>query len=100
MVAASAFSLILAFGATSLAGNPVVICIGMNLLASGLTAYLLRAVFGVSGTFSDPGIVGLAKINLPALQAVQAYPTHPVHQRTKPNRPTVTTKREADRSRH
>ena len=36
----------------------------MNLLASGLTAYLLRAIFGVSGTFSDPAIVGLAKIRI------------------------------------
>ena len=36
-------------------GDAVVICIGMNLLASGLTAYLLRVMFGVSGTFSDPG---------------------------------------------
>jgi simple sugar transport system permease protein len=70
MATGAVFSLILAFGATVLAGNPVVICIGMNLLASGLTAYLLRAVFGVSGTFSDPGILGLAKISLPFLQAV------------------------------
>ena len=46
---------------------PVVICIGMNLLASGLTAYLLRALFDVSGTFSDPAIVGLARIRIAAL---------------------------------
>ena len=37
------FSLILAFGATVFRGDAVVIGIGMNLLASGLTAYLLRA---------------------------------------------------------
>jgi len=70
MLAGGVFSLILAYGATALAGNPVVICIGMNLLASGLTAYLLRAVFGVSGTFSDPAILGLPKIYLPWLQVV------------------------------
>ena len=31
-------------------------------MASGITAYLLRVIFGVSGTFSDPGIVGLGTI--------------------------------------
>ena len=34
----------LAYGATMFRGDPVVIGIGMNLLASGLTAYLLRVV--------------------------------------------------------
>lgn len=70
IVATAAFSLILAYGATVFRGDPVVICIGMNLFASGLTAYLLRALFGVSGTLSDPGIVGLARIRLPALNAI------------------------------
>ena len=43
---AVAFSLVLAYGATVFRGDPVVIGIGMNLLASGLTAYLLRGTFG------------------------------------------------------
>jgi ABC-type uncharacterized transport system permease subunit len=65
-----AFSSVLACGATVFRGDPVVIGIGMNLLASGLTAYLLRVVFGVSGTFSDPGIVGLGRIVIPGLLGV------------------------------
>jgi general nucleoside transport system permease protein len=64
------FSLILAYGATLFRGDAVVICIGMNLLASGLTAYLLRVMFGVSGTFSDPAIVSLARIRVPVLQDI------------------------------
>ena len=64
------FSLILAYGATVFRGDPVVICIGMNLLASGLTAYLLRQTFGVSGTFSDPAVVGLAKIRIAAIAGI------------------------------
>ena len=67
---AAVFSLTLAYGATVFRGDPVVIGIGMNLLASGLTAYLLRIVFGVSGTFSDPGIVGLGRIAIPPLIGV------------------------------
>ena len=70
MAGAAVFSLILAYGATIFRGDPVVIGIGMNLLASGLTAYLLRVIFGVSGTFSDPGVVGLGRIAIPALVGV------------------------------
>ena len=69
VVATVVFSLILAYGATVFRGDPVVICIGMNLLASGLTAYLLREMFGVSGTFSAPGIIGLEKIRIEAINA-------------------------------
>ena len=65
MAAAGVFSLILGYGATIFRGDPVVIGIGMNLLASGLTAYLLQVVFGVSGTFSDPDVVGLGRITIP-----------------------------------
>jgi simple sugar transport system permease protein len=70
MVATAAFSLILGYGATIFRGDPVVIGIGMNLLASGLTAYLLRVIFGVSGTFSDPGVIGLGRVTVPALVGV------------------------------
>jgi ABC-type uncharacterized transport system permease subunit len=70
IAAAAVFSLILGYGATIFRGDPVVIGIGMNLLASGLTAYLLRVVFGVSGTFSDPNVVGLGRITIPALVGV------------------------------
>ena len=42
----------------------------MNLLASGLTAYLLRVTFGVSGTFSDPGVAGLGRIAIAPLIGV------------------------------
>jgi len=70
VLASVVFSMILAYGATIFRGDAVVIGIGMNLLASGLTAYLLRVMFGVSGTFSDPAIVGLDKIPIPALQRV------------------------------
>ena len=70
VVATVVFSLILAYGATVFRGDSVVICIGMNLLASGLTAFLLRQIFGVSGTFSDPAIMGLEKIRIAAINAV------------------------------
>jgi simple sugar transport system permease protein len=69
-LAATAFALILACGTTLLRGDPIVIGIGMNLLASGLTAYLLRQMFGVSGTFSDPRVLGLVPLRIVPLERV------------------------------
>ena len=66
-VAATLFALILAYGSTVLRGDAIVIGIGMNLLASGLTAYLLRQMFGVSGTFDDPRIIGLPALHIAAI---------------------------------
>ncbi len=58
-LAAAAYSLILAVGAVTLKGDAVVLGIAMNLLAVGLTIFLLRTVFGVQGTFDDPTLAGL-----------------------------------------
>lgn len=70
IVGTMVFSLVLAYGATVFRGDPVIICIGMNLLASGLTAYLLRQMFGVSGVFSDPGIAELGKIRIASINSI------------------------------
>lgn len=64
------FTLILAYGATVFKGDAVVICIGMNLLAAGLTAYLLRELFGLSGVLSDPRIVEIAKIRIASINSI------------------------------
>lgn len=40
-------------------GDAVVLGIAMNLLAVGLTSFLLRTVFGVQGTFDSPSLAGL-----------------------------------------
>ena len=58
-LASAAYSLILAVGAVTLRGDPVVLGIALNLLAVGLTSFLLRTVFGVQGTFDDPSLAGL-----------------------------------------
>jgi ABC-type uncharacterized transport system permease subunit len=70
IVGTMVFSTVLAYGATRFRGDPVVLCIGMNLLASGLTAYLLRQMFGVSGVFSDPNIVELAKVRIASINSI------------------------------
>lgn len=49
-------------------GDPVVVSIAVNLLAAGLTAFLLRLLFGVSGSFGDPAIAAFAPVRIPLLE--------------------------------
>lgn len=51
-------------------GDPIVVSIALNLLAAGLSTYLLRALFGVSGVFQDPAIAGFEALRLPFLEPV------------------------------
>lgn len=44
-------------------GDAIVVSIALNLLAAGLTTYLLRTLFGVSGAFRDAAIVGLPPLH-------------------------------------
>jgi len=67
VVASTLFSALLAFGSAILRGNDIVIGISLNLLASGLTSFLLRSLFGVSGTFSDSTMAGLPRLHIPGL---------------------------------
>lgn len=62
MVAGTAYSLILAVGHVSLGGDSIVLGVAINLLAVGLTSFLIRTVFGTRGTFSDPSLQGLGTI--------------------------------------
>ncbi|MEV2229914.1 hypothetical protein AB0H69_15245 [Streptomyces phaeochromogenes] len=43
----------------TLRGDAGVLGVAMNLLAVGLTSFLLRTIFGVQGTFDDPSLTGL-----------------------------------------
>jgi simple sugar transport system permease protein len=64
------FSSLLAVGSALLRGNDIVIGISLNLLAAGLTSFLLRTLFGVSGTFSDSAMQGLPRLTVPGLDAL------------------------------
>jgi general nucleoside transport system permease protein len=62
VIAASAYSLILAIGTVTFDADPIVIGVAVNLLAVGLTSFLIRTVFGTKGSFSDPALQGLPPI--------------------------------------
>lgn len=51
-------------------GDAIVVSIAINLLAAGLTTFLLRAIFDVAGAFRGPGIVGFQPIHLPVIADV------------------------------
>ncbi|MCB1467215.1 MAG: ABC transporter permease [Rhizobiaceae bacterium] len=51
-------------------GDPIVVSIAVNLLAAGLTTFLLRAIFDVAGAFRDPAISGFGPIDIPGLAAI------------------------------
>ncbi len=51
-------------------GDDIVVSIGLNILALGGSAYLLRAVFGARGSFDSPRIIALPQFGLPGLRDI------------------------------
>lgn len=67
VLASSLFTLILAYGTISRNAEPIVIGVAMNILASGITSFLLVGFFNVQGVFQDPKIAGLKIYKIPVL---------------------------------
>lgn len=65
MVAGVAYSVILAVCHVTFGGDAIVLGVAVNLLAVGLTSFLIRTVFGTRGTFSDPTLQGLPDVHIP-----------------------------------
>ncbi|WP_026877418.1 ABC transporter permease [Jiangella gansuensis] len=63
LVSTAVFSAILAVGSPRWAADPIILAIGINLLAVGLTGYGIRVLFDVSGTFSPDGLQGLDRMS-------------------------------------
>jgi simple sugar transport system permease protein len=70
VAAGTALAAIFAYFAVTLRGDVIVLGIALNLLASGLTVFMLRTIFGVKGAFQDPRLQGLGKIEIPGLEAL------------------------------
>lgn len=62
LVSTAVFSGILAVGSARWAADPIIVAIGVNLLAVGLTGFGIRVLFDVSGTFSPPDLQGLHRM--------------------------------------
>jgi simple sugar transport system permease protein len=70
VAAGVAVSLILAFGHITRKGDAIVLGVAINLLALGLTSFLLPQLFDVRGVFQDPRIAGLGKLAVPGLSEI------------------------------
>ncbi|MBD9650631.1 ABC transporter permease (plasmid) [Ensifer sp. PDNC004] len=70
VVCTAVFAFPLALGGARFGGDPIVIGIGLNLLAAGLTTYLLSALFGVTGTLVDPAVIALPRFGIGALAGI------------------------------
>lgn len=51
-------------------GDSIVVSIAINLLAAGLTAFLLRAIFDATGAFTSADIAGFGAVHIPFLRDV------------------------------
>lgn len=67
---AAAFGLVFGFLITVLKVNVFIAGIVLNIFAGGATVYLLRSLFGVKGTLSDPGIPSIPKITIPVVDDI------------------------------
>lgn len=47
-----------------------IIGVALNIFAGGLTIFLLRTMFGVTGSFSDPAIVPLPTLHIPLVEDI------------------------------
>lgn len=61
---------ILSVGTVTLGGDPIVLGIALNLLAVGMTTFLLRVLFHVQGVFQSPRTRGLPRIGIPGIQRI------------------------------
>lgn len=51
-------------------GDTLVVGIAVNLFALGLTTFLMRFLWGMKGTFIDPGIIGLPRVQIPLIKDI------------------------------
>ena len=70
IAAGVAVSLMLAFGAVTKKGDPIVLGIAINLFAFGITGFLLPQIFGVRGVFQHDRIDGLERLPIPLLSDI------------------------------
>jgi ABC-type uncharacterized transport system permease subunit len=68
VLAATVVALLFAVIVVDLGGDAIVAGLALNLLALGLTTYLIRPVFGVQGSFYDPAMEGLPNIHIAVVE--------------------------------
>jgi general nucleoside transport system permease protein len=70
VLASVLLSLVYAVVVVDLGGDAIVAGLALNLLALGLTTYLIRPVFGVQGSFYDPSMPSLPDVRIPGIEDI------------------------------
>lgn len=61
------FSTVFAWFIEKLDADPTITALGLNMLAEGITTFLMKYVFGDQGSVNAKGIVGMPKIRIPLI---------------------------------
>jgi len=64
------FNLLLGLFVVTLKGDALVVGVALNMLAGGITTFLLRTLFGVKGQFTSPQIVSLDRWDIPLIKDI------------------------------
>lgn len=70
MLAGFAMAMIMAIGHIKYKAEICAIGMGINMFAIAITKFLLNSILGQSGTFSDPAIVSIPRVNIPFLKNI------------------------------
>jgi ABC-type uncharacterized transport system permease subunit len=70
VLAGLVLSLIYALFVVNFRANEFVVGIAINIFATGITVFLLRAIFGVKGSFISPELKGLPQVSFPLLRDI------------------------------
>ncbi|MFC6080098.1 ABC transporter permease [Sphaerisporangium aureirubrum] len=78
VLATALYAAPLSVSSVTFRADPIVVAVGTNLLALGLTAFLMRQIFGSGGTYTSPGLAGLPTLAELGLDVPVLGPQSPV----------------------
>lgn len=70
MLAGLIISIIIAVGHIKYGAEITAIGIGVNMFAIAITKYLLNVILGTTGSFAEPGIVGIPKVHITFIENI------------------------------
>ena len=70
ILAGTVYSALFALMITKFQANHIITSIALNTLASGLTRFLMQAIFGMQGTYKPPVMNKLPLVNIPGVRRV------------------------------
>jgi simple sugar transport system permease protein len=70
LVAGAVLGLSMSVVVTRLRANEIIVGLGFAVATAGLVRFLLKSIYGVSGTYNPPGVVMLPRLVIPGLDTI------------------------------